>query len=91
MDRVEADLNAVPSVDRDNHQGEHHLLLLVEVRAQRLIRLIGRTRLGHQCQRFGPTQGGAFPFGIKPSSACGAPLWMKMVAAWAGLSEPLNG
>ena len=27
----------------------------------------------------------------QPTSACGAPLWMKMVAARAGLSEPRDG
>ena len=27
----------------------------------------------------------------QPTSACGAPLWMKMVAARAGLSESLHG
>ena len=27
----------------------------------------------------------------QPTSACGAPLWVKMVAARAGLSESLHG
>ena len=27
----------------------------------------------------------------QPSSACGAPLWVKMVAARAGLSDSLHG
>ena len=47
------------------------------------------TELSHRDP--GPTsprnQGGAW----QPTSACGAPLWMKMVAARADLSEPRGG
>ena len=44
MDRAEADLDAVPSVDRNNQQCGLHLLLIGELRFQRLINVIGWTR-----------------------------------------------
>src|SRR5919106_3266699 len=71
MDRAEADLDPVPSVDRHNQQGELHLLLLTELRLQRLVNIIRRARLGYQRQGFGPSKRGAFALAIERRLAPG--------------------
>src|SRR5262245_28569873 len=56
MNPAEADLNPIPSVDRDDQQGELHLLLFGELGLQRPVIMIRRARLRYQGQRFGPRQ-----------------------------------
>src|ERR1700733_7319198 len=55
-DEPEADLDPVPAVDRDNQQGQLHLLLFAELSLERLIDVIGSARPRQQGQGFGPGQ-----------------------------------
>src|SRR3546814_2471678 len=71
MDRAEADLDPVPSVDRHDQQGELYLLLLRELFRHRFIDIVGRVRLGDQRQGFGPAERGTFALAVERRFAPG--------------------
>src|SRR5258708_6464725 len=82
MDRTEADLDPVPSVDCDDQQGERHLLVLGELRLQCAINVVGRVGLRHQRQSLGPRKRGPLALAVEWRFAPG----IEQVKALLGLA-----
>jgi len=61
---AEADRQPVPGVDRADHQGELHLLLIGELGLDRLIVGVRRVGIGDPGQRLGPAERGALSIAV---------------------------